>query len=737
MVLIQRQNRSEHPVVSEPASKKRRLKRWVIIAVVCVLVIAVAGKLLARPKGRMPVDSVYQTAQVERRDINSSITGSGTLAAANSYSVTSLVGGSILSDTFEEGDQVNAGQTVATIRDASVMKLTVPFPSDDAAGFYVGQSAQIMLAGTFETLSGTVMEVSAADTVLTGNMLVRSVTIEVANPGGLSTTQTATAAVGDSTSTDSGTFTYREERTVTAEVSGKVSALSTAEGRMISSRLAIAVLDSSDMDNAVQSAYESLRNAQLSLENQAKQLEDYTIYYTVTSMAEMLETMTSMIRILVVVLTGIAAISLVVGGIGFLSGALPMCDRGGAVSTDRAVEATRTLGIPPKDAELSSRVTRAQLAVMLTASSTYKDSIGTGGGSSLYKDVKKDHWASEYIKLAIQRGWMFGYVDGTFRPEQNVTLEEACAILFYNLLISRNNSGTVYGTTLGYTVTNGQIDYSTLVNSDAKGPYVAEQNGVVTSSRKAASTSTTSNTSAAAQSQTEVACTDGVTRTFYTNVGPYTVGRVVSVAVNGSGTTIKTIQPRRLSGTVSRDGATLAGYRFAENVEILDTDSEGGYARIYPSRLANAQLKDENVLGYTLDSQGQIDHLFLRNATGDTYKYVYITSAEKQSEGMNLSSSYSYLQNGQSQSYQSNTTIFPVNAGGARLIYDGGTLKSMRQLNSVKLSSLGSLDAMGDGKKYLLDENVQVILRSNGYYPTTLLEINGEDYKLTGWYDTL
>lgn len=340
MVLMQRRNKTEHPVVSEPTSKRRRLKRWGIIAVVCVLVIAMAGKLFARPKGRMPVDSAYQTAQVERRDINSSITGSGTLAAANSYSVTSLVGGSILSDTFEEGDrveqdtalytidssdqassleqaqisldqaqrnynsqlenqgkltvtapisgqvvslsvkkgdQVSAGQTVATIRDASVMKLTVPFPSDDAAGFYAGQSAQIMLAGTFETLSGTVTEVNAADTVLTGNMLVRSVTIETANPGGLSTTQTATATVGDATSTDSGTFTYREERTVTAEVSGKVSALSTAEGRQISSGQAIAVLDSSDMDNAVQSAYESVRNAQLSLENQSKQLEDYTI----------------------------------------------------------------------------------------------------------------------------------------------------------------------------------------------------------------------------------------------------------------------------------------------------------------------------------------------------------------------------------------------------------------------------------------------------------------------------
>ena len=42
-------------------------------------------------------------------------------------------------------------------------------------------------------------------------------------------------------------------------------------------------------------------------------------YYTVSSMAEMLETMTSMINILVGVLAGIAAISLVVGGIGIMN----------------------------------------------------------------------------------------------------------------------------------------------------------------------------------------------------------------------------------------------------------------------------------------------------------------------------------------------------------------------------------------------------------------------------------
>ena len=47
---------------------------------------------------------------------------------------------------------------------------------------------------------------------------------------------------------------------------------------------------------------------------------------------------------------------------------------------------------------------------------------------------------------------------------------------------------------------------------------------------------------------------------------------------------------------------------------------------------------------------------------------------------------------------------------------------------------------MADNQKYLLDEDVQVLLKDNdftgtGYYLTTLSEINGKDYTLTGWYD--
>ena len=324
----------------KPGNRGRKWRR-LIAAVVVVAVLAGGGMyFLGGEQTAAALETSYTTAQVTRMDITSSITGSGTLEAANSYSVTTLVEGTILTDTFEEGDQVeegtvlytidssdsdasleqaeislqqaqrnynnqlenleklnltapaagtvysldvevgdevSAGQQVASIRDSATMSLTVNFPSDDAASFYVGQSATVTLDSTFETLSGTISKISGIDTVLTGNIMVRSVTIDVTNPGALSTAQSASAAVGSVTSTDSGTFSYKAEEVVTAETSGTVTAVRVSEGDRVSENQVLVVLESDDLEDSVQNASESLRNAELSLENQYDRLEDYTI----------------------------------------------------------------------------------------------------------------------------------------------------------------------------------------------------------------------------------------------------------------------------------------------------------------------------------------------------------------------------------------------------------------------------------------------------------------------------
>ena len=325
--------------------KKRRWKKFVFAGVALVIVVGVGIKLLAPGGGAPAAETVYTTAAVERMDVNSSITGSGTLEAADSYSVSTLVEGTILTAAFEEGDQVeegtvlytidssdaassleqaqislnqsersyqntmesledltvtapvsgqvysidveagdevSAGQQVATVRDSKTMSLEVTFPADDAASFYVGQSASVTLDSTFETLTGSISKIAGNDTVLTGNVIVRSVTIDVSNPGGLSTEQSASAAVGTVTSTGSGTFTYKAEEAVTAQVSGTVASIQVSEGQQVSKNQALVVLTSDDLDDQVQSAQDSLRNAQISYEKQTEQLEDYTVTAPIT-----------------------------------------------------------------------------------------------------------------------------------------------------------------------------------------------------------------------------------------------------------------------------------------------------------------------------------------------------------------------------------------------------------------------------------------------------------------------
>ena len=320
---------------------KKLLRRRVVIPVLaCALAAAVALRFLGGGQPASAAGLTYTTAPVERRDITAQITGSGSLEAANSYSVTSLAEGNILTADFEEGDQVeegtvlytidasnlsstleqaqislnqarrsydsrlkdleklsvtapkagrvlsleveagddvSAGQTVAALRNSDIMALEVPFLSDEAAGFHVGQSASVILESTFETLEGTVSKIDRVDTVLEGGMIVRYVTVEVANPGALSVSQTGSAVVDGCASAGSAAFRYAAEENITAEVSGTVASIRAQEGSWVNKGDVILTLTSDSVDDNVQSAADSLRSAELSLESRYDQLDNYTV----------------------------------------------------------------------------------------------------------------------------------------------------------------------------------------------------------------------------------------------------------------------------------------------------------------------------------------------------------------------------------------------------------------------------------------------------------------------------
>ena len=304
-----------------------------------VVVVAAAGAVFLIGGGNKAAsrDVTYAETTPTRQDVSNSLSGTGTLNPANTYTVKSLVDGKILTGGFEEGDkveegdvlytidssdastnlekasialqqaqrsydktvdlqyvraevdgtvsslkvakgdQVTSGQEVAVIRDSSKMLLNLLFPAADAANFSVGQSADVMLDGTFETLKGTITAITGTDELSTGNLLARTVTIRVNNAGGLTTAQAATASVNGVSSIASATFAYQAERTLTAQAGGTVSAINVQEGDAVSKGDILIELTGDDLTESIQSASESLRSAEISMQNQQDNMSNYTI----------------------------------------------------------------------------------------------------------------------------------------------------------------------------------------------------------------------------------------------------------------------------------------------------------------------------------------------------------------------------------------------------------------------------------------------------------------------------
>ena len=344
MIWNKKKDGAENPGAETPAARTAKApvlflqKNWKwLVPVVCVVI--AGGVFLLKPKSASTtaVDPSYLEASPEVRDVSNTLSGTGTLNPANTYTVKSLVEGKVLTGEFEEGDvldegtvlytldssdastnfekaeiamqqaqrgydkvvdrqyvraevdgtvstlkvakgdEVTSGQEVAVIRDNSKMTLALEFPAADAAGFSVGQSADVTLDGTFETLTGTITAITGTDALSTGNLLTRTVTISVRNAGGLTTAQAATATVNGVSSIGAATFQYQAERTLTTLAAGTVTAIHAREGDSVNKDDIVLQISGDDLSESIQSASETLRGAELSMQSTQDTMNNYTI----------------------------------------------------------------------------------------------------------------------------------------------------------------------------------------------------------------------------------------------------------------------------------------------------------------------------------------------------------------------------------------------------------------------------------------------------------------------------
>ena len=304
-------------------------RRWIVLCVLAVAVIGGGTAFLSRTRAKAAkVETTYTAAGVEKRSITNSLTGSGTLQPADSYTVTTLVSGEVLSDTFEEGDIVEKDQLLYTIDSSDVsttetqaqtnytQALKAKYPMADISGtvsevyvsngdavsagtelcrisasndltidfqfsyakdgdFYVGQPAKIYLNGYAGYIDGTVAQIGSSSVANGTGLKMTTVRVKAANPGLVSGDCTASAVVGNYTSYGQTTVKIGTGSTITATASGKVSGLTLMPGDSVSSGQRICTITGDSVDN-------QLQNAKASLESAQDRLDDYMVTSPIT-----------------------------------------------------------------------------------------------------------------------------------------------------------------------------------------------------------------------------------------------------------------------------------------------------------------------------------------------------------------------------------------------------------------------------------------------------------------------
>lgn len=332
-------------MLQEEEQKKRRLRlpvlRWSkrkkILAGVLVLILLGAFVLPRLGGNSAAAGARYLTAAAERRDLTVSVSGSATLEPADSYQVTTLVSGNILSAPFEEGDlveqgamlysldhsdaqssvdranlstqqarlsyeqaqealrptapisgtiqeifvhngdSVSAGTVLAKVITSADLSIDFLFPYASPSEFYVGQSATVFIGEFDEPVQGTVSAVSDDTTITSDGKECSSVRVRLTNPGVVSETYNVSATIGSFCSYGRAHVSLPGSASICAAGSGTVTGLNRLAGSTISKGEALCTVESEANRSQVENARLSMESARLSASTAAANLQDYNI----------------------------------------------------------------------------------------------------------------------------------------------------------------------------------------------------------------------------------------------------------------------------------------------------------------------------------------------------------------------------------------------------------------------------------------------------------------------------
>ncbi len=317
----------------------RKKKRWLKILIPLAVVIAiVAGCVSSLTKNvNSQLSGSYLVASAQRQDLTVSVSGTATLQPADSYNVTTLLSGDIVSAPFEEGDlvtkdtllyamdssdaqdsmdraqisvqqaqlsyqqaqealhptatlsgtisevyvhngdSVNAGTELARIVASTELSIDFLFPFAAPTDFYVGQTATVFVDGYAGSQAGTVTSVSNSTAITSNGKPSVSVRVRLNNPGAVSDAYTASAVIGNYTSYGQAAVSMPASSVVYASGSGTVNGFAKLAGSTVSKGEVLCTVESETIRDQIENARLNLQSAQLSAGTASDTVDDYNI----------------------------------------------------------------------------------------------------------------------------------------------------------------------------------------------------------------------------------------------------------------------------------------------------------------------------------------------------------------------------------------------------------------------------------------------------------------------------
>ena len=201
-------------------------------------------------------------------------------------SIYAPVSGYISNINNEVGDSISNGYKVGTVINSNSLIINGFFNKSEFDKIFVGDKAKVTVDYYMSTYDGIVVSKNQTPIAKGNGIILYAVSVKIENPGGFTENDIGRVSIeknlGEIKSYETATFSYSDNKDLTAKASGEVAAINVSNGQYVEKGQLIISMQSSSIDRQIISQQNTISKLNSELEGKLQVLEDSSIYSPIT-----------------------------------------------------------------------------------------------------------------------------------------------------------------------------------------------------------------------------------------------------------------------------------------------------------------------------------------------------------------------------------------------------------------------------------------------------------------------